>query len=130
MWGRGTHFLRTQAQEDKEQRALLVTTLKASEHVHMNLFFDKNAEKKITIADWQAEGPPYTPFRYAEIDAILANKRIRNMVKNVESNTQTGFPSDHFPIETRLKIQLAKHRGRPPDKSNEWKRPIKPTEEN
>ena len=52
------------------------------------------------------------------------------MVKNVESNTQTDFPSDHFLVETRLKIKLAKHRGRPPDKSNEWKKTIKPTEEN
>ena len=48
----------------------------------------------------------------------------------MESNTKTDFPSDHFPAETRLKIKLAKHRGRPPDKFNEWKSPIKPTEEN
>ena len=41
----------------------------------------KSAEKKMTRADWQAEGPPDTPFRYAEIDVILANKRIRNIVK-------------------------------------------------
>ena len=41
-------------------------------------------------------------------------------------HTKTDFPSDHFPAETRLKIKLAKHRGRPPDKSNEWKSPIKP----
>ena len=52
------------------------------------------------------------------------------MVKNVESNTKTDFPSDHFPVEAKLKIKLAKHRGRPPDKSNEWKSLIKPNEEN
>ena len=42
VWGRGTNFLETQAQEDKEQRALLVTTLKATENVHMNSFLQKN----------------------------------------------------------------------------------------
>ena len=52
------------------------------------------------------------------------------MIKNVESNAKTDFPSDHFPVEAKLKIKLAKHRGRPPDKSNEWKSPIKPNEEN
>ena len=29
----------------------------------------------------------------------------------------------------RFKMKLAKHRGRPPDKSNEWKSPQKPSEE-
>jgi hypothetical protein len=52
------------------------------------------------------------------------------MIKNVESNTKTDFPSDHVPVEAKIKIKLAKHRGRPPDKSNEWKSPIKPDEEN
>ena len=59
--------------------------------------------------------------------AILANTRTRNMVKNVESNTKHYFPSDHFPLEVRLKIKLSKHKGRPPDKSNEWKSPPKPS---
>ena len=43
------------------------------------------------------------------------------MIKDVESNTRQYFPSDHFPLELRLKIKLSKHRGRPPDKSNDWK---------
>ena len=92
VWGRGDKFLKTQDQADKEQRALLVTTLKTTTHVHMNSFFEKRAEKKITRSDWSAVGPPYTPQRYAELDAILANQRCRNMIKNVESNMSTyGF---------------------------------------
>ena len=47
------------------------------------------------------------------------------MIKDIESNTKQYFPSDHFPVELRLKIKLAKHRGRPPDKSNDWKSPQK-----
>ena len=49
------------------------------------------------------------------------------MIKNVESHTGTYFPSDHFPLELRLKMKLSKHRGRPPDKSNAWKNPQKLT---
>ena len=90
VWGRGANFLKTQAQEDKEQRTFLVTTLKATEHVHMNSFFEKSAEKKMTRADWQAEGPPDTPFRYAEIDVILTNKRIRNIVTWKVTQRQTS----------------------------------------
>ena len=44
----------------------------------------------------------------AEIDAILANRRTKNMVKDVESNTSRYFPSDHFPLNIRLKVKLAK----------------------
>ena len=110
---------------DKEQRGVLVAALKAADHIHMNSFFQKDDTKKVTRADWQATGPSYTPTRYAEIDAILANTRARNMIKNVESNTEQYFPSDHFPVEMRLKIKLSKHRGRPPDKSNDWKQPAK-----
>ena len=75
---------------------------KAAEHFHMNSVFQKDDIKKVTRADWQATGPPYSLNRYAEIDAILANTRTRNMIKNVESNTELYLPSDHFPVEQRL----------------------------
>ena len=65
------------------------------------------------------------PVRYAEIDAILSNRRTRKMIKNVESNTSQYFLRDHFPLELRLKIKLSKHRGRPPDKSNDLEKPTK-----
>ena len=54
VWGRGDKFLKSQAQEDKEQRTLLISALKATKHVHMNSFFEKSDEKKITRSDWQA----------------------------------------------------------------------------
>ena len=77
VWGRGVTFLKTQDQSDKEQRALLITTLKAATHVLMNSFFEKTAEKKITRSDWSATGPPYIPQRYAELDFFIANRRSR-----------------------------------------------------
>ena len=103
VWGRGTEFLKKMNPLDREQRGVLIAALKASDHIHMNSCFTKPDNKKATHSDWQASGPPYTPTRYAEIDAALANERSRNMVKNVESNTEYYFPSDHFPLEIRFK---------------------------
>ncbi len=53
----------------------------------MNSQFEKKNEKKATRADNNSEGPPYNAERYAEIDAVLTNKRTRNMVKDVEADT-------------------------------------------
>ena len=95
----------------------------------MSSQFQKPDTKKITRSDWQAVGPPYIPTRYAEIDAVLSNKRLRNSVKNIESDTITAFPSDHFPGITKIKIKLAKNRNIQKDESNTWKSPKKPSEE-
>ena len=95
----------------------------------MNSQFQKPETKKITRADWQAEGPTYIPTRYAEIDAALSNRRLRHGIKDVESDTLTAFPSDHFPATIKIKIKLSKIRNMQKDESNTWKSPKKPTEE-
>ena len=94
----------------------------------MSSFFEKCDEKKTTTSDWQAEGPPYIPTRYAELDAVISNRRLRNCIKDIESDTITAFPSDHFPVTIRVKIKLAKNRNTQKDESNTWKSPKKPTE--
>ena len=96
--------------------------------VSKNSFFEKPDEKKVTRSDWNAKGAPYTPDRYAEIDHILPNQRMKNMVKDIESDTSTYFPSDHFPVNWRLKIKLAKNKDRVVDQTNKWKSPPKPSE--
>ena len=104
-YGRGNRFIRNLPIEDKEQRNLLIACLKASEHVHMNSFFEKADHQKVTRADWNATGPPYSPDRYAEIDGILPNQRTKNMIKDIEGDTKTYSPSDHFPVNWRFKNQ-------------------------
>ena len=79
--------------------------------------------------NWQAEGPTYIPTRYAELDAVISNRRLRNGIKDIESDTITAFPSDHFPVTIREKIKLAKNRNTQKDESNTKKSPKKPTEE-
>ena len=89
----------------------------------MSSQFQKADTKKITRADWQAVGPPYIPTRYAEIDAVISNRRLRNSIKDIESDTITAFPSDHFPVAIRIKIKLAKNRNIQKDESNTRKTP-------
>ena len=57
IWGRGKQFVQKMTPIDKEQRGVLVAALKASDHIHMNAFFEKTDEKKATRSDWQATGP-------------------------------------------------------------------------
>ena len=85
--------------------------------------------KKITRADWQAEGWPYIPTRYAEIDAVIASRRCWNCIKDIGSDTVTAFPSDHFSVTIKINMKLAKTRNENKDKSNAWKGPKKPTED-
>ena len=51
------------------------------------------------------------------------------MIKNIESDTARYFPSDHFPLNIRMKIKLAKNKDEVKDESNIWKNPSKPNEE-
>ena len=73
----------------------------------------------MTRSDWNNVGPPYTPLRYAEIDGVFANRRARNLLKDAESDTKTYFPSDHFPVNYRFKIKLAKNTAREEEKKTQ-----------
>ena len=66
--------------------------------------------------------------RYAEIDLVVCNNRTKNMIKNIESDTDRVFPSDHFPVHFEFKIKLAKNHERSKSKANKWKGPERPTE--
>ena len=87
VYGRGRHFVRDLKTGEREQRNMLIASLKTTEHVYANTFFQKPDHKKVTRADWNNKGHPYTPDRYAEIDAVMPNGRARNIVKDVESDT-------------------------------------------
>ena len=67
--------------------------------------------------------------RYFEIDLVMANRRAKNGVKDVQTVTDYYFPSDHFPMETRLKIRLKKDGDKTFDDSNKWKGAEKPEEQ-
>ena len=108
---------------------MFIASLKTTEHVFGNSFFQKPDREKVTRADWNATGPPYNCLRYAEIDGIYPSKRARNMVKDIWSDTEVFFPSDHFPVNFRIKIKLSKEHGGEEDEANKWKGAEKPSEE-
>ena len=62
------------------------------------------------------------------MDLILANRRAKHGVKDVQATINFYFPSDHFPIETKFKIKLKKHNNNEKDDSGEWKGAEKPDE--
>ena len=69
---------------------MFIACLRVSEHVHKNSYFEKDDCKKTTRSDWNVTGPPFTPDRYAEIDHVLPNQRTKNMIKDIESDTETN----------------------------------------
>ena len=58
-----------------------------------------------------------------EIDAVIANRRNRNVTRDIDSYIVTAFPSDHFPVIIRVKMKLAKNH-KVNDESSMWKSPI------
>jgi len=61
---------------------------------------------------------------------VMANRRAQNIIKNVESDTKTAFPSDHFPVNLRVKIILAKHKRGNKKPAPTWKSPLPTCTEN
>ena len=122
--GRGAEFLKNIPQLDKENKQLFIASLETSEHYHISYRFQNPPQNKLTRTDWQAVGPPYTPPRHAEMDMVMANRRAQNIIKNVESDTKTAFPSDHFPVNIRVKVLLAKHEKGGKKSALSWKSPL------
>ena len=111
-------------QIDEDNRQLFIVSLDTSEHVHISSRVQKTDEQKLTRADWQTTGPP------AELDMVMAVRRAQNIVKDLGSDTKVIFPSDHFPVNIRLKIKLAKSKKRKNKATALWKSPKQTCVEN
>lgn len=78
----------------------------------MNTFFMKVDSKLATYKQDKTHpgGEPFQRPKYEVTDYICVPQRWRNSVKNVESDTDSGIYSDHYPIKARIRIDLkAKH---------------------
>ena len=73
----------------------------------INTWFEKSNEKLIS---WKRPGTLDTTIisteRFATLDHIMCNKRDRRYIKNVESNIEVAFPSDHFPMYADMKVKV------------------------
>ena len=61
VWGRGETFVKKLTPLDREQRGVLIATLKASEHIHMNSFFEKSDDKKVHTLGLVSRRAPIHP---------------------------------------------------------------------
>ena len=72
----------------------------------------KRNEKLLTYKNNKSHpgGPPYTRNNYETLDYVLVPRRWRNAVKNIESDINSGFDSDHYPLLAHIVLNLkAKH---------------------
>ena len=122
VFGRGHRFVENLAQLEENNRTLMMEFLQNTESRAMNSFFDKPTSKKPTYIEKETvgKGPPFSPIRYAEIDHVVARTHTCNSVLDVESRTELEFPSDHFPIFSRIRFKLKKQ-CKAKDESNEWR---------
>lgn len=74
----------------------------------MNTFFHKAEDKKATYKEKKnhAGDPPWKRGTYEVLDYFLTPNRWKNIVTNIESDTQANITSDHFPIWAQINIRL------------------------
>ena len=105
----GNRTLENLSENQAKNRELLVNMCENNEFVIMNTFFQKEPKKKCTFKKWEAEpGPPWNDTKYREIDWIITNKRGKNTIKDIETDTEANIDSDHYPVIWKSKIQLKK----------------------
>ena len=90
-------------------RTLTMEWAMANNLVCTNTLFQKTFDKLVTFRekttdleerDWGDKE------KYAQIDFFWALQRWRNAVVNVESDTSSNFPSDHYPIIATVRLRL------------------------
>lgn len=77
----------------------------------MNTFFDKPQHKLITYKmDKSIEGgpPPYNRQRYETLDYVATADKLKNCMKNVDSDVNCNINTDHYPLKVRFIINLSK----------------------
>lgn len=126
VFGRGTQFVEKMNKPEEENRALCMSMLDATAHVHMNSWFEKPACRKVTRRDDPLDDlPPYTPEKFAEIDNFIANRIMRNCVHDISSRPDLAFPSDHYLITADVTLKLREEKEF--DHKQSWKGPPRPT---
>jgi len=96
VFGRGETFLNNIYLPELTNRHLFTQSLLDTDNFAMNTFFQKSPKQLITYREKLVGPDEWTPHNYAQIDFIIANRRSKNAVLNVHSDTDTELNSDHF----------------------------------
>jgi len=102
---------------EKSNRDLMVELCGGGEYLVANTWFKKRDARKVTFMppgtkQLPGDGEPWDPRLFGEIDFCLVPSRWRNLVLDVESNTRAGLPTDHFPLEIKVRLRLRPKRGK------------------
>jgi hypothetical protein len=107
-------------------RDLLVEVAKENELVVLNTWFDKPVEKLISSRiPGTKDLTQVDTDHLATTDHILCPRRQRHMIKNVETNIERAFPSDHYPMLADIKAKVIKNRKRECNGKSKFEQPSK-----
>ena len=116
--------------EGTHNRNLTIEWALSNDMVSTNTFFEKSLNKLVTFKAKSAP-PEYEVWEdneiYAQIDFIWINDRWKRSITNVESDTKSGFPSDHYPLIADVNLKLQKQDNNETKTSNtKWRAVHKP----
>lgn len=105
VFGHGNHYVQELPEEQRENRQMLMDFCISNNLIISNSFFQKADSRKCTYKETRTEGftPPWTPDRFAQLDAILVQKEWRNIVIDAESRPDIAFNSDHTFLTASIK---------------------------
>ena len=132
VYGRGKEIMEKTLERDEEgttNRALTLEWAMENDLVCSNTIFQKTPEKLVTYRekttdledkDWNEKE------KYAQIDFLWVPQRWKNSIINIESDTRSNFPSDHYPITATVRLKMEQREDYDPGPNVKWKGVQKP----
>ena len=119
VYGRGSEFMEhcERRQIIASNRELMINTMNTHELVITNTWFQKAKEQKVTYREigTARDNKNFEPTEFADIDNCVVKKKWRNNIIDVSADTNTYFPSPHYPqiIKHRRKLKMTEEKPRP-----------------
>ena len=108
VFGFGAQHVHNLAEEQRENRQLLIDFCVFNDFTVMNTLFLKPDKFKCTFKETTTDGfsSPWSPDRFAQIDLILAPRSFKNSILDVSSRTDIAFNSDHSVVTAKFRLSL------------------------
>ena len=108
VFGVGPAHVQEMPEDQRENRQCLIDFCLENDYVVSNTFFAKHEAKKCTYKDPNTSGftAPWTPYRFGQLDFLLAPTEYTNSVLDVTSRTDIAFNSDHALVQAKICIKL------------------------
>ena len=107
IFGRGLGYLRTVSDATLENRSLFLQFCSNNQMKVMNTFFRKHPQNYCTFREnTTVHGADWTPSKYAQLDFWLVDEKWCRSCKDVTARSDIHFPSDHYIVESTVKVKL------------------------